>query len=70
MENDDLLDFQLEEYIAETFPIEATEDIKKAFGLLYAFEVPEVEGDFLNLITSDSYISQTDIQDQFTVVLS
>lgn len=70
MENDDLLDFQLEEYIAETFPIEAIEDIKKAFELLYAFEVPEVEGDFLNLITSDSYISQTDIQDQFTVVLS
>ena len=49
---DELLDFQLNDYINSTFTPELEEDISVAFQLLYAFELPDPETDFLNLITS------------------
>ena len=66
---DELLDFQLNDYINSTFTPELEEDISVAFQLLYAFELPDPEIDFLNLITSDSYLDSNDMQDQFTLIL-
>ena len=69
IEQDELLDFQLNDYINSTFTPELEEDISVAFQLLYAFELPDPEIDFLNLITSDSYLDSNDMQDQFTLIL-
>ena len=66
---DELLDFQLNDYINSTFTPELEEDISVAFQLLYAFELPDPEIDFLNLITSESYLDSNDIQDQFILIL-
>ena len=68
-QSDELLDFQLNDYINSTFTPELEEDISVAFQLLYAFELPDPEIDFLNLITSDSYLDSNDMQDQFTLIL-
>lgn len=68
-QDDDLLDFQLSDYITDTFTTELAEDINKAFELLYSFELQDVETPFLDLITSDSFKAQEDIQDNFTVIL-
>ena len=66
---DELLDFQLNDYINSTFTPELEEDISVAFQLLYAFELPDPETDFLNLITSESYLDSNDMQDQFILIL-
>ena len=66
---DELLDFQLNDYIKSTFTPELEEDISVAFQLLYAFELPDPEIDFLNLITSESYLDSNDMQDQFILIL-
>ena len=66
---DELLDFQLNDYINSTFTPELEEDISVAFQLLYAFELPDPEIDFLNLITSESYLDSNDMQDQFILIL-
>ena len=63
--NEDLLDFQLSEYIFSTFTPELSEDIHTAFELMYGFELPEPETDFINLITTDTY----DVQDNFISTL-
>ena len=68
-QSDELLDFQLNDYINSTFTPELEEDISVAFQLLYAFELPDPEIDFLNIITSDSYLDSNDMQDQFTLIL-
>jgi hypothetical protein len=68
-QSDELLDFQLNDYINSTFTPELEEDISVAFQLLYVFELPDPEIDFLNLITSDSYLDSNDMQDQFTLIL-
>ena len=68
-QSDELLDFQLNDYINSTFTPELEEDISVAFQLLYAFELPDPEIDFLNLITSESYLDSNDMQDQFTLIL-
>lgn len=65
----DLLDFQLAEFISNTYTPELTEEIETAFELMYGFELPDPETDFINLITSDSYLATDDIQDQFTLLL-
>ena len=69
IEQDELLDFQLNDYINSTFTPELEEDISVAFQLLYAFELPDPEIDFLNLITSESYLDSNDMQDQFILIL-
>lgn len=66
---DELLDFQLNDYINSTFTPELEEDISVAFQLLYAFELPDPEIDFLNIITSESYLDSNDMQDQFILIL-
>ena len=66
---DELVDFQLNDYINSTFTPELEEDISVAFQLLYAFELPDPEIDFLNLITSESYLDSNDMQDQFILIL-
>ena len=66
---DELVDFQLNDYIKSTFTPELEEDISVAFQLLYAFELPDPEIDFLNLITSESYLDSNDIQNQFILIL-
>lgn len=68
-QSDELLDFQLNDYINSTFTPELEEDISVAFQLLYAFELPDPEIDFLNLITSESYLDSNDMQDQFILIL-
>jgi hypothetical protein len=50
-QSDELLDFQLNDYINSTFTPELEEDISVAFQLLYVFELPDPEIDFLNPIT-------------------
>ena len=66
---DELVDFQLNDYINSTFTPELEEDISVAFQLLYAFELPDPEIDFLNLITSESCLDSNDMQDQFILIL-
>ena len=66
---DELVDFQLNDYINSTFTPELEEDISVAFQLLYAFELPDPEIDFLNIITSESYLDSNDMQDQFILIL-
>lgn len=68
-QSDELLDFQLNDYINSTFTPELEEDISVAFQLLYTFESPDPETDFLNIITSESYLDSNDIQDQFILIL-
>ena len=65
----DLIDFELSEYIDSTFTPEAADDIYTAFELLYSFQMEDVETDFINLITLDSYLSKEDTQDQFIILL-
>ena len=65
---DELVDFQLNDYINSTFTPELEEDISVAFQLLYAFELPDPEIDFLNLITSDSYLDSNDMHHFNTII--
>lgn len=66
----DILDFQLQDYIAETFTPELSEEIMKAFELLYGFELDDPEIDFLNIISLDNNRTQADIQDLFIIELN
>lgn len=65
----EILDFQLQEYITETFTPELTEDIIKAFELFHGFEIDDPEIDFLNIIMLNNNRTQADTQDIFIIKL-
>lgn len=63
------MDNLIEAYINETYHPDLVDTMKKAFSLFEAFELPDYESEFLDLLMMGDMESSQNVQDHFTTIL-
>lgn len=63
------MDNLIEAYIGETFHPDLVDTIKKAFSLFEAFELPDYESEFIDLLMMEDMELSQNVQDHFTTIL-